>query len=63
MILMGTCSRLDKGFRVIQKQPLEVFYKKGVLENFAILTGKHLQWSFFLIFFFLKIYLDLMKKI
>ena len=24
------------------KQPLEVFYKKGVLENFAKFTGKHL---------------------
>ena len=27
----------------------EVFCKKGVLENFAIFTGKHLGWSFFLI--------------
>ena len=33
----------------MQKQPREVFYKKAVLENFAILTGKHLCWSFFLI--------------
>ena len=29
-----------------QKQPAEVFYKKGVLENFAIFTGKHLCQSF-----------------
>ena len=27
-----------------QKQPLEVFYEKGVLKNFAIFTGKHLCW-------------------
>ena len=27
---------------VSQKQPLEVFYKKAVLKNFAIFTGKHL---------------------
>ena len=26
-----------------QKQPPEVFYKKGVLKNFAIFTGKHLS--------------------
>ena len=25
-----------------QKQPPEVFYKKGIYENFAIFTGKHL---------------------
>ena len=33
----------------VQKQPLEVFFKKGVLEDFADLTGKHLCWSLFLI--------------
>ena len=32
-----------------QKQPSEVFYKKAVLKNFAIFTGKHLCWSLFLI--------------
>ena len=31
----------------IQKQPLEVFCKKGVLKNFAKLTGKYLCQSFF----------------
>ena len=31
----------------IQKQPLEVFCKKGVLKNFAKLTGKHLCQSLF----------------
>ena len=36
-------------FEKMQKQPPEVFYKKAILENFAILTGKHLCWSFFLI--------------
>ena len=31
-----------------QKQPPHVFYKKGVLKNFAIFTRKHLCSSFFL---------------
>ena len=30
-----------------QKQPPEVFYKKGVLRNFIELTGKHLYQSVF----------------
>ena len=30
---------------LMQKQPLEVFYKKAVLRNFAILTGKYLCWN------------------
>ena len=29
-------------FRGLQKQPPEVFYKKGILRNFAKFTGKHL---------------------
>ena len=33
----------------MQKQLLEVFYKKAVLKNLAIFTGKHLCWSLFLI--------------
>ena len=32
-----------------QKQPPEVFYKKGVLKNIAKFTGKHLCQSLFLI--------------
>ena len=32
-----------------QKQPPEVFFRKGVLKKFAILTEKHLCWSLFLI--------------
>ena len=32
-----------------QKQPLELFYKKTVIKNFGIFTGKHLCWSLFLI--------------
>ena len=32
-----------------QKQPPEVFYKKALLKNFAIFTGKYLCWSLFLI--------------
>ena len=34
---------------IAQKQPPEVFYKKAVLKNFTIFTGKYLCWSFFLI--------------
>ena len=33
-----------------QKQPLEVFRKKGVLKNFTIFTRKHLCWSLFGVF-------------
>ena len=29
----------------IQKQPPVVFYKKAVLKNFAVFTGKHLCWK------------------
>ena len=32
--------------RVIQKQPLDVFCKKGVLKNFAEFTGIHLSFLF-----------------
>ena len=32
-----------------QKQPPKVFYKKAVLKNFAMFTGKHLCWTFFLV--------------
>ena len=32
----------------VQKQPPEVFYKKGVLRNFVKFTGKHLCQSLFL---------------
>ena len=30
-----------------KKEPPEVFYKKAVLKNFSILTGRHLCWSLF----------------
>ena len=33
----------------LQKQPPEVFYKKAVIKNFAVLTGKQLCWSLFLV--------------
>ena len=33
----------------IQKQPFADVHKIGVPKNFAIFTGKHLCWSFFLI--------------
>ena len=33
---------------VVKKQPPEAFFKKAVLKNFAIFTGKHLCQSLFL---------------
>ena len=33
----------------VQKQPPKVFFKKGVLKNFANFTEKDLCWSLFLI--------------
>ena len=35
--------QISPGF--VQKQPPEVFCKKGVLKIFANFTGKHLCWS------------------
>ena len=32
-------------YSFVQKQPLEVFYKKGVLKNFRSFTGKLQCWS------------------
>ena len=34
---------------MFQKQPQNMFYKKGILGNFAKFIGKHLGWSHFLI--------------
>ena len=44
---------------IFQKQPLELLYKKAVLKNFLIFTGKHLSWRLFLIKLhaFLELYL------
>ena len=39
----------DSQERQGEKQPPEVFYKKAVLSNFAIFTGKHLCRSLLLI--------------
>ena len=36
-----------QNFIILQKQPPKVFYKKCVLKNFAIFTGKHLCWTLF----------------
>ena len=35
--------------RYFQKQPPDVFYRKGVPKSFASFTEKHLCWSLFLI--------------
>ena len=32
-------------WKQVQKQPPEVFYKKDVLKNFAVFTGKYMCWS------------------
>ena len=32
---------------ILKKQPPEVFFKKCVLKNFVVLTGKHLCWNLF----------------
>ena len=40
------CLSFDETILVkIQKQPPEMFFKLGVLKNFAIFTGKDLRWS------------------
>ena len=46
--LVHICYQIDDEFKV-QKQPPVVFFKQNFLKNFAILTGKHLCWSLFLI--------------
>ena len=37
-----TINELKDDFFFSQKKPLEVFYEKGILKNFAIFTGNHL---------------------
>ena len=37
--------RTQTQFILRQKQPSEMFCKKGVLKNFLNFTGKHLFWS------------------
>ena len=39
--------RLQLRLSMLQKQPPKVIYKKSVLKNFAMLTGKQLCWSLF----------------
>ena len=46
---------ISKGSDKGQKQPSRRFMKKAFLKNFAIVTGKHLSWSLFLIKFIKKI--------
>ena len=49
--ILRTFLSLQKNFRktlYTQKQRPEVFYKKGILTNFANSTGKHLCQSLFL---------------
>ena len=49
-ISLNTFARwLFNYFKKMQRQPPEVFYKKVVVENFAISTEKYHCWSLFLI--------------
>ena len=43
---INSTSWLNDG-KEMQKQPLEMFFRKSVLKNFAIFTGKHLCWCLF----------------
>ena len=36
-------------FKIMQKQPPDKFFEKAILKNFAIITGKRLCWSLFLV--------------
>ena len=46
LTIVNTTSRI---WTWVQKQPTEVFYKKAVLKNFAVFTGKQLCWTLFLL--------------
>ena len=41
------CTQASVDKEILQKQPPDVFCKKGVLRNFAKFTGKHLCQSLF----------------
>ena len=45
-ILLASLTNVLRSFvqNTGQKQPPEVFYKKPILKNFAIFTGKYLCW-------------------
>ena len=47
LLLNGLTSPLSIMYILIQKQPLEVLSKKGVLKNFAKFTGKQMCQSLF----------------
>ena len=36
-------------FKIMQKQPPEMFYKKAIFRNFVTFAGKHPYWRLFLI--------------
>ena len=49
-LVVGFCKKSDiNSITYKQKQPPEALYKKTVLKNFAISTGKHVCLSLFLI--------------
>ena len=48
---MTTLNDIEKklSVNIKKKQPQDVAFKKTVLKKFAIVTGKHLYWSIYLI--------------
>ena len=43
----ATIKNLQIVIDILEKQPPQLFYKKGVLKNLAKFTGKHLRQSLF----------------
>ena len=51
LIFFKSFGNTRKRSKYNEKRRLRMFFKIGVLKNFAIFTGKHLSWSLFLINF------------
>ena len=47
-VSMG-CRKRQVGLRSLKSTRSQMFFRKGVLENFAVFKGKQLSWSLFLI--------------
>ena len=48
-VLLSQLTLLLLVFWSTRSSSLQMFFKKGVLKNVSIFTGKHLYWNFFLI--------------
>ena len=51
IIVTGGFSKKSFFIIIFRSSHTQIFFKTGVVRNFAIFTGKHLCWSFFLIKF------------